>query len=289
MGDTISEKEKMDKKISKRKMLERLKKTNIPIEEDSQKQKMFFVIPTNDITESWSIRDVAIKRCPYGWERVFKKLGNTFDHIQKVIEKEGGKTVPLRKDIFNAFHWCPLEKTKVVIFGQDPYYTVNYDGIPDAVGVSFSTRRDSRMRESVQNIFLEVKRDYPSFQIPNHGDLRGWADQGVLLLNMSLTTVAGIDRAHGYIWSGVIHDVITEIKNYAPHSVIIMWGKDAQNQILPSVGKLKYLTASHPSPKSAKYGFFGCEHFKLTNEHLTSKGIKPIDWTNLEDFSANIF
>ena len=270
-----------DRSVSKSKMLERLRKSKINMEENTTKDhKIIFVTPTDDITEDWSIRDVAIKRCPYGWGKSFNKLGNTFDFIQNIIEKEGGRVVPNRKDLFNAFHWCPLSKLKVVIVGQDPYYTIMNDGRPDANGASFSTRRDCRLRDSVQNIFLEVKKDYPEFKIPDHGDLRGWAEQGVLLLNMSLTTVAGIDKAHSHIWTGVISSVFEEIKESAPHAVVMLWGRDAQNKILKFIGKLKYLLAAHPSPKSVK-GFLGCSHFKLANEHLISQGIKPIDWTLL--------
>lgn len=276
----MDEEKNRKNEIKNQKLLKKLKKINLLSENT---RNFDYSISTEGVTEEWTIKEVATKRCPYGWENIFKKMDGTFDHIQKIIDKEGGRVVPLRKDIFNAFHWCSLRKTKVVIVGQDPYYTIMNDGRPDAVGASFSTRRDARLRESVQNIFVEVKNDYPEFKIPNHGDLSGWAKQGVLLLNASLTTIAGIDKGHPHIWDGVINEVFAEIKNNSPHAIILLWGRDAQKQILPFVGKLKYLTSSHPSPKSAKYGFFGCSHFKLTNEHLISKGIQPIDWTKLEE------
>lgn len=249
----------------------------------SNRKRLNFVVDTSDVTEDWTIRDVAIKRSPRGWVKLMNTLGPTFDRIEKVIEKkkEGQKrvVVPLKKDLFTALHWCA--NPKVIIIGQDPYYTLMDDGTPDAVGAAFSTRRDARLRDSIRNIFLEVKRDYPDFKIPEHGDLSGWAKQGVLLLNVSFTTFAGQDKAHKGIWMGVTKAILDEVQERSPNAVALLWGKDAQD-MAQFLGKLIYFTASHPSPKSAERGFFGCNHFKLANEHLISKGCIPIDWTKLE-------
>lgn len=244
--------------------------------------KVQFRMYTDDITEEWSIRRVATERYPIGWEAPFLSLGSTFDHIEQIIqEKAPGRIVPLKKDLFRAFHLCPLSRVKVVIIGQDPYYTINEHGLPDATGLAFSTWKDSRTRDSVQNIFIEVKTSYPSFKIPNHSDLSKWAEQGVLLLNSSLTTIAGEDKAHPFIWMSLITAVIDQIKENAPHTVVLMWGKEAQ-KLIPRLGKLRYLVAAHPSNRSVHGGFFGCGHFLETNRLLVQTNKSPIDWTLLE-------
>lgn len=272
----------------KNKSIQEVKSTTEKNEESQKRQiKLNFhvIVNTDDITDDWTIQRVAAERAPHSWKHIFEELDETFEYIDGVIEKKKQgrimRIVPAKKDIFNALHWCPLNSVKVVILGQDPYYTLMQNGVPDAVGASFSTRRGARMRESVYNIFLEVKRDYPEFEIPNHGDLIEWAKQGVLLLNMSLTTFAGQDRAHPSIWRGVVKSFLKEVQEVRPNSIALLWGGDAQ-KFARYLGKMTYLTAAHPSPKSANRGFFGCSHFKLANEHLVSRGLTPIDWTKLD-------
>jgi uracil-DNA glycosylase len=232
--------------------------------------------------ERWSFDKIAQVYGKNGWEKFFMS-----EDIQAFLEeitltiysKFGPSIVPLKKDIFNAFAWCPFDKLKVVIVGQDPYYTM-YDGIPQAWGACFATRRDFPLQPSLKNIYIEVKNCYPDFQIPDHGDLRGWAKQGVLLLNACLTTQPFQDRAHKDIWDSFIHFLFKKIREEKPDTIVVMWGREAQ-KVSSQLGTLQTLQTSHPSPKSADYGFFGCEHFYFINELLKKKNVEPIDWCDM--------
>ena len=190
-------------------------------------------------------------------------------------ERTQGKTIyPPGSLIFNAFNTTPLDKVKVVILGQDPYH-----GPGQAHGLCFSVQQGVPPPPSLVNIFKELKEDV-GMRIPAHGNLTHWAEQGVFLLNASLTVRAGEPMSHAKIgWASFTDTVIKTISERKKQVVFLLWGKFAQEKrSLIDESKHLILRSVHPSPLSAHGGFFGCKHFSQTNEYLVSKGMDPIDW-----------
>ncbi len=190
-------------------------------------------------------------------------------------EKAAGKTIyPPGQLIFNAFNTTPFDRVKVVILGQDPYH-----GPGQAHGLSFSVPRGIPPPPSLNNIFKELQADI-GVSPPNHGNLTHWAEQGVLLLNASLTVRANEPMSHANIgWAIFTDTVISKISTLKKKVVFILWGKFAQEkQALIDETRHHLLKAAHPSPFSADKGFFGCRHFSKTNAYLVKEGIDPIDW-----------
>ena len=194
-------------------------------------------------------------------------------HIK--TEKAQGKTIyPPGPLIFNAFNSTPLDKVKVVILGQDPYH-----GPGQAHGLCFSVQDGVAPPPSLVNIFKELQEDI-GIRIPHSGNLAHWAQQGVFLLNASLTVRAGEPMSHAKIgWAQFTDNVIRTISEKRPHVVFMLWGKFAQEKrVLIDEFKHLVLRAAHPSPLSAHAGFFGCRHFSKANEWLASQGMEPVDW-----------
>lgn len=182
---------------------------------------------------------------------------------------------PPSEDIFNAFHFTPLSKVKVLLLGQDPYHNVN-----QAHGLSFSVLPQQKdIPPSLQNIYKELNTDLGCY-IPNNGYLKKWADQGVLLLNTVLTVRAHQANSHqGKGWEQFTDEIIRAVNEQDRPVVYFLWGKPAQSKIkMLNNDKHLVLTAPHPSPLSAYRGFFGCKHFSQANEFLESNGVAPIDW-----------
>ena len=221
--------------------------------------------------------DVKIEE---SWKEVLKHEFNKPYFLQIAAhlktEKLGGKTIyPPGGLIFNAFNTTPFDNTKVVILGQDPYH-----GPGQAHGLSFSVPKGIPPPPSLINIFKELKQDI-GMPIPGHGNLTHWAEQGVLLLNASLTVRANEPMSHAKIgWAEFTDGVISKVSALKEHAVFLLWGKFAQEkQALVDETKHLVLRAAHPSPFSADKGFFGCKHFSRANAWLAGKGIDPIDWT----------
>jgi len=185
----------------------------------------------------------------------------------KIIYPPGGL-------IFNAFNSTPVGKVKVVILGQDPYH-----GPGQAHGLCFSVPEKIAQPPSLINIFKELHDDL-GVPVPKHGNLTKWAQQGVFLLNASLTVRAGEPMSHSKIgWAEFTDKVITAISKEKKHVVFMLWGKFAQEKkALIDESKHLILKAAHPSPLSAAAGFFGCRHFSKANEYLMKHGIDPVDW-----------
>lgn len=182
---------------------------------------------------------------------------------------------PPADDIFNAFHFTPLSKVKVLILGQDPYH-----GEHQAHGLCFSVLPDQpELPPSLQNIYKELHDDL-GCDIPNNGYLKKWAEQGVLMLNTVLTVRAHQAGSHqGKGWEQFTDAIIQAVNAQDRPIVYLLWGKPAQSKI-PMLTNPKHLIlkAPHPSPLSAYRGFFGCRHFSQTNDFLAKQGIEPIDW-----------
>jgi len=190
-------------------------------------------------------------------------------------EKEQGKTIyPPGRLIFNAFDSTPFEKVKLVILGQDPYH-----GPGQAHGLSFSVPAGTAPPPSLQNIFKELHQDI-GMPIPETGDLTAWAQQGVFLLNASLTVRAAEPMSHAQIgWATFTDAVIKILSEKRKNLVFLLWGKFAKekSKLIDTANHL-VLTAAHPSPLSAHQGFLGCRHFSTANQYLVHNGIDPIDW-----------
>jgi uracil-DNA glycosylase len=190
-------------------------------------------------------------------------------------ERAGGKVIyPPGSLLFNAFNKTPFDRVKVVILGQDPYH-----GPGQAMGLSFSVPRGIHPPPSLGNIFKELKKDI-GMPIPGHGDLTQWAEQGVLLLNASLTVRANEPNSHSAIgWHEFTDSVIQTLSDKSAGLVFMLWGRFAQDKT-PLIDETKHLVlkAAHPSPFSAEKGFFGCRHFSRANEYLMKKGKQPVDW-----------
>ena len=203
----------------------------------------------------------------------YRKLYETVKH-----EYETKQIFPDANDIFNAFEFTPLSKVKAVILGQDPYHNVG-----QAHGLCFSVKPDVEIPPSLMNIYQELHDDLGCY-IPNNGYLKSWADQGVLLLNASLTVVAGQANSHSKIgWQQFTDKVIQVLNDREDPVIFILWGGNARS-------KKKYIThpwhyiieSAHPSPLSASNGFFGSKPFSKTNQFLEAHGLTPIDW-QIED------
>lgn len=190
-------------------------------------------------------------------------------------EKAAGKEIyPPGSLIFNALNSTPLDRVKVVIIGQDPYH-----GPGQAHGLCFSVQPGVPVPPSLQNIFKELKRDL-NIDIPNHGYLQHWAEQGVLLLNTSLTVERGNAGSHaGMGWQQFTDRVIEVVSQRREHLVFMLWGAHAQSKRhLIDPRKHLILCSAHPSPLSAHRGFIGNGHFSRANRFLEQHGLASIDW-----------
>lgn len=191
-------------------------------------------------------------------------------------EKQNGYTVyPKSSDTFNALNHTPFDKVKVVILGQDPYH-----GTGQAHGLSFSVQKGIAVPPSLKNMYKELSTDVPGFNIPNHGNLTQWADEGVLLLNATLTVrahEAGSHQKRG--WEIFTDKIITELSEKRSGLVFLLWGKYAQDKaMLIDQHKHTIITAAHPSPFSAYRGFLGSGPFSKANAKLIEQGQSPINW-----------
>lgn len=226
-------------------------------------------------------RDSAIK-LEKSW---LDRIGNEFDrpYMRELkeflrLEAEKGRIIyPANSEIFNALNTTAFDDVKVVILGQDPYH-----GEGQAHGLSFSVREGVRLPPSLKNIYKEIEAEY-SVKMPKSGDLTGWAKQGVLLLNATLTVEqakAGSHQKQG--WEAFTDAVIKSISEERENVVFILWGSYAQKKG-SVIDRQKHLVLEgpHPSPLSAHRGFFGCNHFKQANQYLEEQGIEPIEWTSL--------
>lgn len=176
--------------------------------------------------------------------------------------------------IFNAFNLCPLDKIKVVIIGQDPYHEPG-----QAHGLCFSVNDGVKFPPSLQNIYKEIASEYNQ-PMPQSGNLTRWAEQGVLLLNATLTVKAHLAASHqGKGWETFTDNVIKEVNDRCQNVVFLLWGSYAQKKEA-YIDKSKHcvLKAAHPSPLSAYRGFFGCNHFILANNYLRKCGKEEIVW-----------
>ncbi|MBR6258146.1 MAG: uracil-DNA glycosylase [Lachnospiraceae bacterium] len=199
----------------------------------------------------------------------YKRLRDTV-----VKEYSTHEIFPSKNDLYAAMHLTPLDKVKVVILGQDPYHEPG-----QAHGLCFSVQKGVKIPPSLVNIYQELHDDL-GLDIPGHGDLTSWAEQGVLLLNTVLTVRAHQAFSHRGIGWEQFTDAIIEAVNKEDRPIVYMlWGSPAQSKSrMLNNPKHLILKAPHPSPLSAYRGFFGCRHFSKCNEFLSANGVEPVDW-----------
>ncbi|MHB8131461.1 MAG: uracil-DNA glycosylase [Mobilitalea sp.] len=199
-----------------------------------------------------------------------------YTELYRYVKSEYSNDIifPIEEDIFNAFHFTPLSKLKVVILGQDPYHKEG-----QAHGLCFSVKPEVDIPPSLVNIYKELREDLGCF-IPNNGYLERWAKQGVLLLNTVLTVRAHQANSHqGKGWERFTDAVIQAVNAQDRPIVFILWGKPAQSKkSMLNNPKHLILEAPHPSPLSSYRGFFGSKPFSKANEFLLENNIEPIDW-----------
>ena len=190
------------------------------------------------------------------------------------MEYQRGRCYPPGKLIFNAFNLCPFDQVKVVLIGQDPYHEPR-----QAMGLCFSVNDGIPFPPSLQNIFKEIHDDTGA-SVPASGNLTRWAQQGVMLLNATLTVrehQAGSHQGHG--WETFTDAVIKVLAEQREHLVFILWGSYAQRKgAFIDRSRHLVLQSAHPSPLSAYRGFFGNKHFSQANEYLKAHGVEPIRW-----------
>ncbi|MAV91636.1 MAG: uracil-DNA glycosylase [Bdellovibrionaceae bacterium] len=193
----------------------------------------------------------------------------------KERKSAGAVIFPKGSEYFSALNATTFENVKVVILGQDPYH-----GPGQAHGLSFSVKPGVPLPPSLKNIYKELHGDL-GLPLPKTGYLKPWADQGVLLLNATLSVEQGQAGSHqGKGWEEFTDEVIRQLNEHGEHIVFLLWGSYAQKKgagIDPK--KHLVLKAPHPSPLSAHRGFLGCKHFSKTNEYLRAHGKEPIDWS----------
>ena len=209
---------------------------------------------SEQIDESWKLKDVV--------------------KMQNLVSKlHSSNTIyPPINQTFRTLT-IPISKVKVVILGQDPYHQAN-----QANGLAFSVNRSEKIPPSLRNIYKELNRDL-NINIPTHGDLSRWFDQGVLLLNTSLTVLDSKPNIHSNLWKDFTDDVIAQINKTNSKVVFMLWGLNAAKKG-ECIDKSKHLVliTSHPSPLSVRHGFAGSSCFSAANKYLKENGKDEIDW-----------
>jgi uracil-DNA glycosylase len=214
------------------------------------------------------------------WQEIIRQQQSQsyFQQINDFVEQQrrDGKVVyPPENQVFSAFDMTPFEDVRVVILGQDPYH-----GAQQAHGLAFSVLPGVKIPPSLRNMYKELADDIEGFEAPTHGYLESWAQQGVLMLNTVLTVEEGKAHSHAKCgWETFTDHIISQLNERAEPIVFLLWGAHAQKKGQAIDEKKHFvLSAPHPSPLSARRGFFGCKHFSQTNELLKSQNLPAIDW-----------
>lgn len=212
------------------------------------------------------------------WQQMKDEFNKPYyQELREMLKREYAEhtVYPEPNDIYNALHYTSYENVKVVILGQDPYH-----GPGQAHGLSFSVQPGVNPPPSLKNIFIELQNDIGA-DIPNHGSLVSWAKQGVLLLNTVLTVRRGQANSHkGKGWEQLTDSIIDVLNKRDKPVVFILWGRHAQmKKERIDTSKHFIIQSPHPSPFSARNGFFGSRPFSRANQYLEQIGDEPIDWS----------
>lgn len=255
-------------------------------EQSKQKEQEYDELPTDP--EYWkplTIQQILERHPLPGWKKVEHAARGDIRRISNKLiedEEENGPFFPRKEHIFAALRALRPEEVVLLIVGQDPYHNRKGDGKPAANGHAFATWPGAKLQPSLVNIFKEVKNCYPEFDIPKSGDLTGWVEQGILLLNTSLTVRPGVPDSHKENWMGFTSKVIKHlVELHGKKLVVFLWGGKAKKLVGDLVASATVFETSHPSPFSVDRGFNGCQHFKLANEYFKKNKMREIDWTNV--------
>lgn len=209
-----------------------------------------------------------------GWAKALEPVADTITRMGEFLRNEvaqGRSYLPAGENVLRAFQQ-PFDEVRLLLVGQDPYPTPG-----NAVGLSFSVAPDVKLPGSLRNIFKEMTDDL-GVPMPSNGDLTPWTERGVLLLNRVLTTLPGKPGSHrGKGWEEVTDCAITALAARRKPMVAILWGRDARS-LRPLMPDVPCVESTHPSPMSAKNGFFGSRPFSKANALLEQQGEPPIDW-----------
>lgn len=214
------------------------------------------------------------------WQDFFKEESckSYYSEILKYLKEralQGAEIYPPQKEIFSAYEDIDPQNIKVVIIGQDPYH-----GESQAHGLAFSVNKGIKIPPSLRNMYKELEESVDGFEIPDHGYLKDWSNQGVFLLNNVLTVEKSSPDCHKKIgWEKFTNETIKYINKHCENVVFVLWGGNAKKKE-KMIDKEKHcvLMSAHPSPLSSYRGFFGCNHFNLINDYLISKNKEKIDW-----------
>ena len=207
-----------------------------------------------------------------------KEVGKDyFRRLEEFVagERRGFEVYPAEDETFQALELTPFRKVNVVLLGQDPY-----PGPNQAHGLCFSVKPGVAVPASLRNVFKELKSDIPGFRVPNNGYLASWAEQGILMLNTVLTVRAGAIGSHrGKGWETFTDAVIERVNAKKDALVFVLWGRDAQSKAAKiDESRHRIIRGAHPSPLSARNGFFGTRPFSAVNRALKAAGKPEIDW-----------
>jgi uracil-DNA glycosylase len=244
-----------------------------------------------------NLKDIQVN---VSWDDLFDdiKEDKRFDKLEKFLSREikrglGRKIFPYPDLVFSAFNYTPLDKLKVVILGQDPYFNFNKKNldskyIPEAMGLSFSVPVGVDIPSSLSNVFTNLKKYNNIMKIPKHGNLEFWASQGCLMLNTSLTVEEGQKNGHANEWLWATDQIIKYISEKCDGIVFVLWGSPALSKMnLIDVDKHDVIVSSHPSglschtPLKSYPPFNDCDHFGEINQLLKKKGKDTIVWQTL--------
>jgi uracil-DNA glycosylase len=230
---------------------------------------------SNRLEKNWRAIITGELETGVGFEQHMAKLEQ---FLQR--EKAARRTIyPQDEEIFNALNSTAFDDIKVVMIGQDPYH-----GKGQAHGLSFSVPKGIKIPPSLRNIYKEIEKEYFPMKMPCHGDLTGWAKQGVLLLNATLTVREAEPRSHeGKGWEKFTDAIIRSVNDKPQPVVFLLWGRDAQEKGALITDRKKHLVqeTSHPSGFSAHRGFRGCGHFKEANNYLKEHGLESVNWQKI--------
>lgn len=225
------------------------------------------------------------------WKNMWEEILNTekgvevINFLESKLQKHNQSIyfLPFKSNIFEAFKYFDLSSTKLVLLGQDPYINVEIiDGkeTPQAMGLSFSVPNGIKIPPSLKNIFVELKNNYPNFEIPKHGNLIRWVkEENILLLNSALTVKKGISNSHQKKWECLTDKVIEYISENTDNVIFLLLGNNAKSKRkFISEEKHHIITGVHPSPLSAHRGFFNSNIFKQIDNKLEQIGKEKINW-----------
>ena len=256
----------------------------LPIPKPQRKRSPTPPMPVRP-TQEWTLVDVATRCVPPTWEQLFAESLPDIRHISSMIDNPQLRMeypyYPRKEDIFRAFWKTPLDKVKVVLFGQDPYHSFSARiGLPTATGMAFSSRPNDVTAKSVNNMFKELANTVPGFRIPTSGDLSLWAEEGVFLLNSCLHVQPGKamdSKKMDKTWWGFIKRTLTKIQERNGKVIFILLGGPAQEMKQFIYKHSSIVSAAHPSPLSAHL-FFGSDVFNKANQKLKESGQEPVNW-----------